>query len=109
MAEPPERNSSTSMPVCCLNSAAIFCACSIGVEVYQLPLPSALALATSTASCACAGENAISATAQSASLNLSIMICSFGSTLVMPGLVPGIHVFNLKQDVDGRDKPGHDA
>jgi hypothetical protein len=29
---------------------------------------------------------------------------------VMPGLVPGIHVlldFN-KQDVDGRDKPGHD-
>jgi hypothetical protein len=31
--------------------------------------------------------------------------------LVMPGLVPGIHVFNTvtaKQDVDGRDKPGHD-
>jgi hypothetical protein len=29
---------------------------------------------------------------------------------VMPGLVPGIHVFLLvcKQDVDGRDKPGHD-
>jgi hypothetical protein len=28
----------------------------------------------------------------------------------MPGLVPGIHVFLLleKQDVDGRDKPGHD-
>jgi hypothetical protein len=27
----------------------------------------------------------------------------------MPGLVPGIHVFNLgKKDVDGRDKPGHD-
>ena len=28
----------------------------------------------------------------------------------MPGLVPGIHVFllSLKQDVDGRDKPGHD-
>jgi len=27
----------------------------------------------------------------------------------MPGLVPGIHVFWLqKQDVDGRDKPGHD-
>jgi len=28
----------------------------------------------------------------------------------MPGLVPGIHVLlNLsKQDVDGRDKPGHD-
>jgi hypothetical protein len=28
---------------------------------------------------------------------------------VMPGLVPCIHVFlSLKQDVDGRDKPGHD-
>ena len=29
----------------------------------------------------------------------------------MPGLVPGIHVFGLakKQDVDGRDKPGHDG
>ena len=31
---------------------------------------------------------------------------------VMPGLVPGIHVFLIrssKQDVDGRDKPGHDG
>jgi len=29
----------------------------------------------------------------------------------MPGLVPGIHVLEWvqKQDVDGRDKPGHDA
>jgi hypothetical protein len=31
----------------------------------------------------------------------------------MPGLVPGIHIFILhnvkKQDVDGRDKPGHDV
>jgi hypothetical protein len=29
----------------------------------------------------------------------------------MPGLAPGIHVFLsllFKQDVDGRDKPGHD-
>ena len=26
----------------------------------------------------------------------------------MPGLVPGIHVFGHKKDVDGRDKPGHD-
>jgi len=27
----------------------------------------------------------------------------------MPGLVPGIHDFSLDwQDVDGRDKPGHD-
>jgi hypothetical protein len=31
-------------------------------------------------------------------------------TLVMPGLVPGIHVLAhpSKKDVDGRDKPGHD-
>jgi 2-oxoglutarate ferredoxin oxidoreductase subunit beta len=29
----------------------------------------------------------------------------------MPGLVPGIHAFMpfSKQDVDGRDKPGHDV
>jgi hypothetical protein len=29
----------------------------------------------------------------------------------MPGLVPGIHVFGnrSKKDVDGRDRPGHDA
>jgi hypothetical protein len=29
----------------------------------------------------------------------------------MPGLVPGIHDFvsSIKKDVDGRDKPGHDA
>jgi hydroxymethylglutaryl-CoA lyase len=31
-------------------------------------------------------------------------------SFVMPGLVPGIHVFLrcIKQGVDGRDKPGHD-
>jgi hypothetical protein len=30
-------------------------------------------------------------------------------SVVMPGLVPGIHVFRAtKQDVGGRDKPGHD-
>ena len=28
--------------------------------------------------------------------------------VVMPGLVPGIHVLFDKKDVDGRDKPGHD-
>jgi hypothetical protein len=30
--------------------------------------------------------------------------------IVMPGLVPGIHVFasSNKEGVDGRDKPGHD-
>jgi hypothetical protein len=32
-------------------------------------------------------------------------------SVVMPDLVPGIHVFLLAgmQGVDGRDKPGHDA
>jgi hypothetical protein len=31
-------------------------------------------------------------------------------SIVMPALVAGIHVFLVcrKQDVDGRDKPGHD-
>jgi hypothetical protein len=30
--------------------------------------------------------------------------------VVMPGLVPGIHVLESRhsKDVDGRDKPGHD-
>jgi hypothetical protein len=29
---------------------------------------------------------------------------------VMPGLVPGIHVFpDCNEDVDGRAKPGHDG
>jgi hypothetical protein len=31
---------------------------------------------------------------------------------VMPGFMPGIYVYfvpRLKQDVDGRDKPGHDG
>jgi hypothetical protein len=27
----------------------------------------------------------------------------------MPGFMPGIHVLLLFEDVDGRDKPGHDA
>jgi hypothetical protein len=33
--------------------------------------------------------------------------------LVMPGFMPGIHVFIFNiismKDVDGRDKPGHDG
>jgi len=34
----------------------------------------------------------------------------FTTKLVMPGLVPGIHVLAAlsKKDVDGGDKPGHD-
>jgi hypothetical protein len=27
----------------------------------------------------------------------------------MPGFMPGIHVLTIFQDVDGRDKPGHDV
>ena len=56
MAEPPERNSSTLMPVCASNIWTILFAVSIGVEVYQTTLPSALAAAASTASAACAGK-----------------------------------------------------
>jgi hypothetical protein len=29
-------------------------------------------------------------------------------SVVMPGLVPGIHDLLSLKDVDGRDKPGHD-
>ncbi|MBB3021221.1 hypothetical protein FHR70_004312 [Microvirga lupini] len=29
--------------------------------------------------------------------------------IVIPGLVLGTHVLTLLEDVDGRDKPGHDA
>jgi hypothetical protein len=33
-----------------------------------------------------------------------------GHSFVVPGLVPGIHVFLFRfQDVDGRDEPGHDG
>jgi 2-oxoglutarate ferredoxin oxidoreductase subunit beta len=32
-----------------------------------------------------------------------------GLTAVMPALVAGIHAFLFVQDVDGRDKPGHDG
>jgi hypothetical protein len=33
-----------------------------------------------------------------------------GISGVMPGFMPGIHVFFIPgQDVDGRDKPGHDG
>jgi hypothetical protein len=47
---------------------------------------------------------------------LPIAQCRFSTPrgltfFVMPGLLPGIHVFLAfcsKQDVDGRDKPGHD-
>jgi len=43
---------------------------------------------------------------------LAVFSCSDITAAVMPALVAGIHVFlcrtATKQDVDGRDKPGHD-
>jgi hypothetical protein len=30
-------------------------------------------------------------------------------SIVIPGLVPGIHVFAVAEDVDGRNKCGHDG
>jgi hypothetical protein len=65
-AEPPERNSSTLIPVSCWNIVAIFCAVSTGVDVYQVTCPSFLAAARSTASgvnpcCARAGGTLASA------------------------------------------------
>ena len=41
-------------------------------------------------------------------LGVSYLVCRLYK-LVMPGLVPGIHVLvSARKDVDGRDKPGHD-
>src|SRR5262245_1769426 len=48
IADPPERNISTLMPVSASNSLTILLACSIGVEVYQTTVPSFLAAARST-------------------------------------------------------------
>src|SRR5438128_2704745 len=55
MLEPPDRNSSTLIPFFCSNRLAIFCAVSIGTDVYHTTLPSRLAAAMSTASAAIAG------------------------------------------------------
>ncbi|MEH2524967.1 hypothetical protein V1288_002876 [Bradyrhizobium sp. AZCC 2176] len=45
-------------------------------------------------------------------LEVGLQRAATATTPVMPGLVPGIHVFFAlnwkKQDVDGRVKPGHD-
>jgi hypothetical protein len=49
-AEPPDRNSSTRIPVSFSNSEAIFWAVATGVEVYQATAPSFFAAAMSTVS-----------------------------------------------------------
>src|SRR5262245_50981099 len=54
-AEPPERNSSTLIPVSAWNTFAIFWAVLTGVEVYQVTAASRLAAARSTGS----GVNAV--------------------------------------------------
>src|SRR6185437_5642470 len=51
-AEPPERKSSTLMPVSFSKALAMLCAAAIGVEVYHRTLPSRLAAAISTVSAA---------------------------------------------------------
>jgi hypothetical protein len=45
--------------------------------------------------------------------NIGVIVlrsCAATCKIVMPGLVPGIHVpsYNLHEDMDGRAKPGHD-
>jgi hypothetical protein len=49
-AEPPERNSSTLIPVSAWNMLAIFWAVLTGVDVYQVTAPSFLAAVMSTGS-----------------------------------------------------------
>ncbi len=42
-------------------------------------------------------------------MGTSLQECLLICCSVMPGLVPGIHVLlSVLNDVDGRDKPGHD-
>ena len=43
-------------------------------------------------------------------MRAQVVIAGRSVFTVMPGLVPGIHVFGsaAKEDVDGRDEPGHD-
>src|SRR5262249_21156932 len=62
--EPPERKSSTLMPVSVSNALTILLAVEIGVEVYQTTLPSFLAAAASTGSPAQAGAATPSRIAQ---------------------------------------------
>jgi hypothetical protein len=38
----------------------------------------------------------------------SLCFCAYQADVVMPGLVPGIHVLLSGKDIDGRDKPGRD-
>src|SRR4051812_12156559 len=48
-------------------------------------------------------------TAASAAFCVTRWDCYQRREVVMPGLVPGIHVFRVTAKlVDGRDKPGHD-
>jgi hypothetical protein len=69
----------------------------------------------SAAACRSAGGKAsrkASVAVRSAALDSEIdESCAVTTLSVMPGLVPGIHdllTSASKQDVDGRDKPGHD-
>src|SRR5262245_4913977 len=83
IAEPPERNISTLMPVSFWKASAIFWPCSIGVDVYQITLPSAFALAASTASCACTGARRLASASDAASRSVRLsMFVSSSSGLV---------------------------
>src|SRR5580704_14258821 len=55
-------------------------------------------------------EPVMTATFPVRSNGVFFIFCALPAFLVMPGLVPGIHVLipSWLQDVDGRDKPGHD-
>src|ERR1700733_5533578 len=55
-------------------------------------------------------EPGMTATFPVRSNGVFFIFCALPVFLVMPGLVPGIHVLlpSWLQDVDGRDKPGHD-
>src|SRR5262245_34202690 len=91
MADPPERNISTVMPVASSNSLAIFCACSIGVEVYQTTLPSFFAAARCT-------SDARSAAGPSATANPQIVA---GTSMREKGLIVTSSARTCSPAIDG--------
>jgi hypothetical protein len=57
-----------------------------------------------------AGKNKFRALKSLRKFSVGGELADLEKTLAMPGLVPGIYVLSraTPQDVDGRDKPGHD-
>src|SRR5262249_49851849 len=72
----------------------------------------AVSILASQARRSCLGRSGISFEARAALRESSVDCMRYSISAfspVMPGLVPGIHVSAAEEDVDGRDRPGHDG